>query len=156
MRVLDLACGRGRHAVAAAQCGASVVAVDQDPANLKAAETVAVRAHADVQWIQADLTRDQVPEGPYDLVMVFNYLDRQRMPDFLAAVRAGGYFMAETFLRQQRELGWGPTSDEHLLEPGELWSLVHPFEIVQARDVLEVLDGRPMALASVLARRPDE
>ena len=155
MRVLDVACGRGRHAMAAAARGAEVMAVDADEEQLKAAEKVARKAQLQVDWRMADLQQD-LPDGPFDMVMVFNYLDRARMSNFLDMVRPGGYFMAETFLEQQRELGWGPTDDEHLLRPGELWSLVEPFEIILARDVLEVLDGRPMAVASVLARRPVE
>lgn len=156
MRVLDVACGRGRHAIAAAARGAEVVALDADVEQLQAAEKTARKVGVPVEWQQADLEHDPLPPGLFDLVMVFNYLDRTRMPQMLAAVRPGGYFMAEAFLEQQRELGWGPTSDEHLLRQGELWSLVEPFEIILARDVLEVLDGRPMAVASILARCPDE
>lgn len=141
--------------MAAAARGAEVMAVDADEEQLKAAEKVARKAQLQVDWRMADLQQD-LPDGPFDMVMVFNYLDRARMSNFLDMVRPGGYFMAETFLEQQRELGWGPTDDEHLLRPGELWSLVEPFEIILARDVLEVLDGRPMAVASVLARRPVE
>ena len=153
-RVLDLASGSGVHAIAAAGQGAEVVAVDADTESLKAAEAAASKAHVTVQWVQADLTTDPVPDGPYDVVMAFSYLDREQMPRFLDAVKPGGHFLLETFLEQQRELGWGPTADEHLLKSGELWSLVEPFEIVLAREVLEVLDGRSRAVASVLAQRP--
>ncbi len=88
------------------------------------------------------------------MVMVFNYLDRDRLPDMLRAVRPGGHFLFETFLEQQRDLGMGPTSDNHLLKCGELFTLLQPFEIVFAREVLEVLDGQPWAVASALAQRP--
>jgi hypothetical protein len=74
----------------------------------------------------------------------------------MAVVQPGGYFQAEAFLEQQRDLGWGPTSDAHLLKRGELWSLAGDFEIVLAREVLEILDGRTRAVASVLAQRPLE
>jgi cyclopropane fatty-acyl-phospholipid synthase-like methyltransferase len=154
MRVLDLACGSGGNAIAAAELGAKVVAVDRDPAQLKAAEEAAGKANVAVQFVAADLTSDPIPDGPYDVVMAFSYLDRERMPRFLDAVKPGGYFILETFLEQQRELGWGPTSDDHLLKAGELWQLVEPFEILLAREVLEVLDGRSSAVASVLAQRP--
>jgi len=156
MRVLDLACGRGSHAIAAAQRGAQVVAVDIDDDRLRDAERAARKAGVTVEWIKADLTRDRLPEGPFDLVMQFDYLDRARLPDFLDLVRPGGYFAAETFLEMQRELGWGPTSDEHLLKPAELWSLVGRFEIVLAREVHETLDGRTKAIASILAKCPSE
>jgi 2-polyprenyl-3-methyl-5-hydroxy-6-metoxy-1,4-benzoquinol methylase len=156
MRVLDLACGTGNHAIAAAERGAEVVAVDSDPQRLKAAEEAARKANVSVQWVHADLTRDPLPDGEFDVVMMFSYLDRDRMPQFLEAVKPGGYFLSETFLEQQRDLGWGPTSDEHLLKTGELWSLVGQFEIVLAREVLEMLDGRSRAVSSILAQRPLE
>lgn len=156
MRVLDLACGRGHHAIAAALRGAEVLAVDFDEDLLRDADRAARKAGVTVEWVKADLTRDPLPNGPFDLVMQFDYLDRTRLPEFLDLVKPGGYFAAETFLEQQRELGWGPTSDEHLLKPAELWSLVRPFEIVLAREVHETLDGRTKAISSILARRPSE
>jgi len=155
-RVLDLGCGQGCHAIAAAKRGARVVGVDIDAEQLQEAEIAARNAGVTVEWVQADLTSALLPMGPFDIVMQYNYLDRGRMPEFLDAVRPGGHFLAEAFLEQQRELGWGPTSDAHLLKPGELWSLVGHFEIVLAREVIEILDGRTRAVASVLARRPLE
>jgi SAM-dependent methyltransferase len=154
--VLVLACGDGTHAIAAAERGARVVAVDRDAEQLDLGQRAAAKARVDVEWIEADLTADPLPGGPFDVVMVFEYLDRTRMPEFLEAVRPGGLFLYETFLEQQRELGWGPTSDDHLLQAGELWSLVQPFEILLGREVLEILDGRTKAVASVLAQRPME
>jgi len=156
MRVLDVGCGSGRHAIAAAERGAKVIGVDFDNAELEKADKAAKKARVPVEWLQLDLESQPLPLGPFDLVMIFNYLDRARMPAFLEAVRPGGCFMAETFSEQQRELGWGPTSDDHLLKPCELWSLVHPFEILLAREVIEMLDGRPMAVGSILARRPND
>ncbi len=156
MRVLDLACGRGRHAIAAAARGAKVVAVDSDAECLQTAEKLAERAQLQIEWRYADLTQEEPPAGPFDLVMIFNYLDRIRWRSFMNLIRPGGFLMAETFLEQQLELGWGPTNEDHLLKPCELWSLVDPFEIILARDALEVLDGRPMAVGSVLAQRPPE
>jgi 2-polyprenyl-3-methyl-5-hydroxy-6-metoxy-1,4-benzoquinol methylase len=156
MRVLDLACGRGNEAIAAAQRGAQVIAIDIDDDRLRDAERAARKVDVTVEWIKADLTRDRLPDGPFDLVMQFDYLDRSRLPDFLDLVKPGGYFAAETFLEAQRELGWGPTSDEHLLKPAEFWSLVGQFEIVLAREVHETLDGRTKAISSILARRPSE
>ena len=155
-QVLDLACGQGCHAIAAAKQGASVVAVDSDADLLREAEAAAKTANVSVEWVHADLSGDLLPPGQFDVVMAFNYLDRSLLPVFLEAVKPGGYFEAEAFLEGQRELGWGPTSDEHLLKTGELWSLVGRFEIVLAREGLEILDGRTHAIASVLARRPFE
>lgn len=137
--------------MAAAQRGAQVVAVDADPERVE----VGRRRGRDlpIEWVTGDLTSYPLSSDAFDVVMIFNYLDRRRMPDFRAAVRPGGYLLYETFLRTQREYGWGPTSDEHLLEPGELISLVEPLEILLAREALEFIGGRPMAVASALAQR---
>lgn len=151
-RVLDIACGPGRHAIAAARLGAQVTAIDSDECNLKAAADRARQEGLRVEWLKADLERDPLPPDLFDVVMVFNYLNRDRMAQFLATVAPGGHFMSETFLEQQRAFGWGPTSPDHLLKPSELLSLVAPFEIILARDVIETIDSRQMALASILAR----
>ena len=50
---------------------------------------------------------------------MFNYLDRARLASIRELVAAGGFLMIETFLAAQRELGWGPLSEAHLLRPGE-------------------------------------
>jgi len=42
------------------------------------------------------------------------------MPRILRLVRSRRLLMMETFLEAQREAGWGPTSDKHLLRAGEL------------------------------------
>lgn len=152
-RVLDVACGHGRHAILAAHRGASVVAVDSDPDRLAAGQ----KAGRDlgIEWVCADLGVFPLAPRSFDVVMIFNYLDRSRMREFLEAIRPGGYLLTETFLDAQREHGWGPTSAEHLLKPGELLRLVEPFEVVLAREALEFVNGHPMSVASVLARRAE-
>jgi SAM-dependent methyltransferase len=152
-RVLDVACGTGRHTVPAAQRGATVVAVDSDAERLatgrKAGRSLAI------EWICADLKTFPLPARSFDVVLIFNYLDRSRMREFLEAVKPGGHLLTETFLEAQREHGWGPTSAEHLLKCGELLELVAPFEVVLAREALEFVGGHPMAVASMLARRAE-
>lgn len=155
-RVLDLACGSGRHAIPAAELGSQVVAVDDDADAVKALEREAERRKLDVQCLHLDLRTSDIEPASFDIVMLFNYLDRKRMPDFRAAVRPGGYLLAESFLESQREQGWGPQSEEHLLKPGELGRLVQPFDVFLCREVIDMVDGRPAAIASILAERPRE
>lgn len=151
VRVLDLACGPGRHALLAAEYGAEVVAVDSDANSLTVLEREAQRRRLSVNCLHMDLRSSEIAPASFDVVLLFDYLDRQRFPDFCAAVKPGGYFLGETFLVAQRQQGWGPESNEHLLEPGELVRLVEPFEVVLSREVIEMIDGRPAAVASVLA-----
>jgi SAM-dependent methyltransferase len=133
-----------------------VTAIDEDAARLRAARRAAQHRRLSVEWVEADLTRYPLAECGYDLVMIFNYLDRRRMQEFARAVRPGGFLMLETFLQSQRQLGWGPKSDEHLLRAGELPTLLDPLEVVVSREALDFSDGRPMAVASVVAERVEK
>ena len=153
-RVLDLACGQGRHGMAAAALGAEVVGVDRDAAKLATARERATAANLAVDWREVDLEGPWPEFGSFDAVLVFNYLDRASMPRILRLVAPGGLLMMETFLEAQREAGWGPTSDQHLLHPGELARLVSPLRVVHGREVLEPVDeDRWRAVASILAVR---
>lgn len=139
--------------MAAALRGAEVVAVDADRERLDAVSRLASERRVSIETVEADLTTWTPDAAAFDAVLIFNYLDRARMGILLEAVRPGGYLLAETFLREQREQGWGPTSDAHLLEPGELSRMTADFELLLGREVIDLIDGRPAALASVFAQR---
>jgi SAM-dependent methyltransferase len=151
--VLDLACGEGRHSLAAAAAGATVVGVDKDESRLAAARELAQGKGLAIDWRIVDLEGSWPDFGSFDAVLMFNYLDRTRLPQIRELVATGGLLMIETFLAAQRDLGWGPTSEEHLLHPGEIAQLVKPFRVLHGREVLEPVDAeRWRAVASVLAR----
>ena len=153
-RVLDLACGSGRHALAAAALGARVTAVDKDAASLEIGRKEAKTRGLELTWKRQDL-EDEWPElGSFDAVLVFNYLDRTRMPKIVNMVAPGGFLIAETFLEAQKAFGWGPSNDAHLLRSGELNTLVAPLVVIHGREVIEAVDNaRWSAMASVLAQR---
>lgn len=154
LRVLDLACGEGRHAVAAAQLGAEVVGVDRDAARIEVARELAAAQGLAIDLRTIDLEGEWPELGTFGMVLAFNYLDRARMADVIARVAPGGILMMETFLTAQRDLGWGPRSDAHLLAPGELARLIAPLEVVHGREVFEPVDSdRWRAVAGVVAER---
>jgi 2-polyprenyl-3-methyl-5-hydroxy-6-metoxy-1,4-benzoquinol methylase len=151
--VLDVACGEGRHSLAAAALGANVLGVDADEARLAVAGQNAARAGLSIEWRQLDLEAEWPDLGSFDAVLIFNYLDRASMPRFLRLLSPGGLLIMETFLDAQRDAGWGPTSDKHLLRPGELARLVAPLKILYGREAVEPVDaGRWRAVASIVAR----
>jgi SAM-dependent methyltransferase len=154
MRVLDLACGEGRHGLAAAILGAEVIGIDRDETRLATARELAAAHQLTVDWRVVDLEGPWPDLGDFDAVLVFNYLDRARMPAIRELVAPGGLLMMESYLTRQRELGWGPTSDDHLLRPGELARLAAPLRVLHGREVLEPVDAeRWRAVASVVAVR---
>jgi 2-polyprenyl-3-methyl-5-hydroxy-6-metoxy-1,4-benzoquinol methylase len=153
-RVLDLACGSGRHALAAASLGAQVTAIDKDAAALEIGRKEAKARQLEVSWKQHDLEAGWPALETYDAVLVFNFLDRERMTKIVAAVAPGGFLMMETFLEAQKAFGWGPSNDKHLLRSGELNQLVTPLVVIHGREVVEAVDNaRWSAMASVVAAR---
>jgi 2-polyprenyl-3-methyl-5-hydroxy-6-metoxy-1,4-benzoquinol methylase len=155
IRVLDLACGEGRHALKAAQWGARVVAVDLDETKIETGREAAARLGVDVDFRVVDLTGAWPAFGEFDVVVLFNYLDRARFDDVKAAVAPGGALLFESYLEWQRALGWGPTRAEHLLAPGEATRLIAPFEVLHGREVFEPIDANKIrAVASVAAQKP--
>ena len=153
--MLDLACGEGRHALKAAQWGAVVTAVDDDESKIETGRDAATRLGVEVDFRVADLAGEWPDYGEFDVVLLFNYLDRARIEQVKSAVRGGGTLLMETYLEWQRALGWGPSKDEHLLAPGELARLIAPFEILLGREVFEPIDATKIrAVASVAAQKP--
>ena len=131
-----------------------MTAVDNEPSRLSVGRRQAEKRKLPITWTQADLTTHTPAPQSFDVVMMFLDLDRARMPAFLEAVKPGGWFLAETFLKSQSQYGWGPTSPDHLLGHGEIIDLVAPFDVALAREGTEIANGRPMDVAGVLAQRP--
>ena len=122
--LVDIACGRGRHTLAALRDGLACVGVDRNAAHL---ESLRAAAHeeglASPQLLRADL--ESAPHPPlrkerFGAVLVFRYLHRPLIPALVALLRPGGLLLYETFTLRQRELGYGPRRDEFLLREGEL------------------------------------
>ena len=128
--------------------------IDRDVTRLGLARERAAAARLSIEWRELDLEGAWPPElGNFDAVLVFNYLDRASMPRILRLLSPGGLLIMETFLEAQRDAGWGPTSDKHLLRPGELARLVFPLNVVHGREALETVDSsRWRAVASIVAR----
>ena len=53
--MLDLACGEGRHSLAAASLGAQVLGIDRDPGKLALARERAAAAGLTMEWRELDL-----------------------------------------------------------------------------------------------------
>jgi SAM-dependent methyltransferase len=115
-RVLDVACGYGRHARYLAGFGHTVVAVDRDPAALAELDGI-----PGIETKLADLegAASSLETGSFDAVIVVNYLFRPLFPSLLGALRPGGVLIYETFMRGNERFG-RPSNPEFLLGPGEL------------------------------------
>lgn len=121
-RVLDLACGAGRHAHWLAALGMRVTALDRDAAALSAlrAGWPSTARHA-AEVVEADIEKDPWPLAgrQFDAIVVTNYLWRALWPDLLAALAPGGVYIHETFAHGNATVG-KPSRPDFLLQPGEL------------------------------------
>jgi tellurite methyltransferase len=148
--VLDVAAGRGRHAIYLAEQGRSVHAVDRNAEALAALDEHARSHGLPIRTTQIDLETGVVDLGldAYGTILVFNYLHRPLVPALVRALRPGGVLLYETFTSRQRERGH-PRNPAFLLADGELPRLVAPLDVVRERE--GEFDGR--FIASVAARK---
>ncbi len=131
-RALDLACGRGGNALWLARRGLSVQAWDYSETAIRQLRAEAERHRLAIQAEVRDVSLDPPEPDQYDLLVVSYFLDRDRMPALLAAVRPGGVLYYQTFLVGHP--GPGPRNPDFLLRPGELpgycagWDILHALE----------------------------
>ena len=146
--VLDVACGRGRHARYLAQLGCEVVAVDRDP-------TLFTEPPLGVEVLGADLEAGPwpFPGRRFDAVVVTNYLHRPLLPVLVAAIEPGGILLYETFARGQERFG-KPSNPDFLLRPGELLELVRGKLRVVAYEDLQVSLPKPAMVQRICAVGP--
>ena len=117
-RVLDFACGTGRHARLALAAGHRVLAVDRDPSVLNALQGT----QAEIRQEDLEAERWSFAAERFDAVVCTNFLHRPRL-DLLAALLAdGGLLIYETFAAGNERYG-RPSNPAFLLRPGELADL---------------------------------
>jgi 2-polyprenyl-3-methyl-5-hydroxy-6-metoxy-1,4-benzoquinol methylase len=147
-RALDVAMGRGRHALALARSGFTVFGVDR---SLEALQDAAARMEDSGSRLRAwcaDLTASPLPRGRFELVLVTRYLQRDLFARLKEALVPGGAIVYETFTDRQLAHRWGPTSPDHLLRAGELRAYFEYFDVLFYEEVTE-----PEAVARIVARR---
>src|SRR5262245_56063388 len=134
-RMLDVACGGGRHALFFASRGWTCRAVDGDAARIEALREAAQRLRLPLQAEVLDLETGPADLGrdAYELVLVVHYLHRPLFPALRRALAPGGLLLYETFTTTQAARG-KPTNPDFLLEPGELPRLVAPLEVLRQRE----------------------
>ena len=123
-RVLDVACGGGRHLRHLAALGYSTVGVDRDERALAALAGLAELRAADIEGGPWPFSPEE-----FDGVVVTNYLHRPVIPHLVAALRPGGILIYETFARGNERYG-RPSNPDFLLEPGELLRRIEPLSVI--------------------------
>jgi tellurite methyltransferase len=138
-RALDVAGGAGRHSVWLARRGFEVTLVDVSDVGLARAASAAVDAGVTIATVQVDLEAEaeSLPSGPFDVIVVHHYLDRDvwsALPDALAP---GGVLLVCQPTVRNLERHARPSA-RWLLDEGEIGILTQV--IVDADPDLEVVE----------------
>ncbi len=155
-RALDVACGRGRHALLLAEHGYRVDAVDYAPMALRTLQKTARARGLPITCVAADVTAWPLPPERYALVLVVNFLDRRIFPALRAAVAPGGAFLYETHSRDETHPSRSSVRAEFQLVAGELEDLCRDWSVLLRHDGVAEPRDRGAARAGILARRPAE
>lgn len=149
-RVLDLACGSGRHTRYLASLGYRVEAVDMDASRLTGLARI-----PGVSVRTADMEQGPWPyaEAQFAGIVVTNYLHRPSFPNILSGLTPGGVLICETFAVGNERFG-RPSNPNFLLLPGELLEVVRGKLRVIAYEDVQVSQPRPAALQRICAVRP--
>ncbi len=123
-RVLDLACGHGRHMRHFAGLGHPVTGVDRNPDAVTAVSPLGEAICADIEngpWPLQGRT--------FDGVVVTNYLWRPLWPNILDSIAPSGVLIYETFSAGNETVG-RPSRPDFLLSPAELLVVCQDLRVV--------------------------
>lgn len=150
--MLDLACGRGRHARLFLERGHPVTAVDIDVSGL-----ADLHGQPQLEVIRADLESAPwpLPGRRFGAVVVTNYLWRPLFGTILDAIDDGGVLLYETFALGN-EAYRRPSNPDFLLAPGELLEAVRGRLRVVAYEHGHVDRPRPAIKQRLCAVRTDQ
>lgn len=146
-RVLDLACGYGRHVRWLAAQGFQVLAADRDAGALR---TLADEPNVTVHEVDLESGVWPFPDAAFAGAIVTNYLHRPLFPKLLDSLAPGGVLIYETFARGNERYG-RPSNPSFLLEPGELLAVVVGRLRVVAFEDLYVTEPKPAMVQRICA-----
>ncbi len=153
-RALDLACGRGRHALLLAELGFEVDALDVSDVAVEAARRSARERGARVNVGRVDLRDAPFPTPPYEVVVSTYYLERSLFARMREALAPGGLLVFETFTRDHVEVLGREMPERALLGHNELLRAFADLRVLRYREA-NVGTGRTRAVASLVARAPE-
>ncbi len=147
-KVLDVACGGGRHTRLFLDLGHVVTAIDRDLSGI--ADLGAVPRLTALEVDLEDGSPWPLEGRRFAAIVVTNYLNRPLFPCFVRSLDAGGVLIYETFARGNERFG-RPRNPAHLLDEGELIERLGGALHVIAYEHGEVATPRPAVVQRLCA-----
>jgi tellurite methyltransferase len=159
--VLDLGCGLGNLALAAAAAGCRVTALDGSPTAIARINAAALAHGLPVQALTEDLGRHDI-DRDYDSIVAIGLLmffPRERaeamLADIAAHVKPGGVVALNVLTTGTTFLGMFQEGHYHLFTPGALKSALPGWEIlVESEETFPAPNGTVKVFDTLVARRP--
>jgi 2-polyprenyl-3-methyl-5-hydroxy-6-metoxy-1,4-benzoquinol methylase len=151
-RALDIATGRGGNAIFLAEKGFAVDAIDISEVALQSARKIAEEKGLTIDFKQADLDHLELPAMAYDVVLNFNFLERDLIPKMKRALKLSGHVIFETYLIDQRVLGH-PRNPAYLLGHNELLELFSDFRVLYYREGKFLKGGKEAYRAGLFGQK---
>ncbi len=148
-RALDIAGGLGRNSLWLARRGLDVTVVDGSKVACEHVAGLTAELGFSIKVVCRDLKRDELPSGPYDLIVNTLYLQRTLVPRIEQILAGGGLLLFATYLESGVR---GHASGRFGLKPGELASLFPRLEAVSYGEHKDL--DRPWA--GLVARKPSK
>ncbi|HWF35101.1 MAG TPA: class I SAM-dependent methyltransferase [Solirubrobacteraceae bacterium] len=150
---LDVACGDGRNARYLAELGFAVDAVDVSDVAVAALRDAAAELGLDVDARRMDLEAEPLPVARYDVVVQFNYLQRDLFGALAGALTPGGILIVETVSREHVEELGNSFDPRFVLGDNELLHAFPDLRIRQYREGVIERSGRLRGVAGLVAER---
>jgi SAM-dependent methyltransferase len=149
-RALDVAGGAGRNSLWLAERGWLTTLVDISPVAVGLVRQAAKARGVRINTIFADLAAEPLPAGPWDLILIVHYLQRDLFPRFVDRLAPRGLLAFSIATERNLERHERPPRP-HLLELGEAEALVDSLDVLfAAEDWFD--DDRHEA--RIIARKP--
>lgn len=144
----DIGCGIGRHALAMAEAGFSVTALDSSQTALDILDEASSRLGAKIHIVKGDYLKPLLPAQNFDVVISVNVLYHGSFGEFRLAVaiireylKPGGFLFLTCPTREDGKYGNGRKVAPHTYEP---MNSVHPGDVhffASVEDLEALMEG---------------
>ena len=145
---LDLACGKGRHAVFLEKIGFRVIAVDNNTDNFCffSGKNIS-KINIDVECLQ----NWPIYNKKFDIILVTKFLNRLIFPKIISSLKKDGHLIYETFSQGHEKIG-RPKNLNYILKPKELLSLSKPLSLIAFEEAHSLNHHNPYIMQRILSK----